>query len=158
MLIIKVMLCMLSAPGSRLHHPPEGCELTQRPNGLEEVPFWPLATSMCSWIVFPGVHPAHRNWEATPLVLICAKGRKNVICKCESIVPPTQTGPPITRVLQIPRMASMAFTEGMCHQDEPPTVWDGSSAKWKCRATDSKIKNFKRATVVPPSVIPFPTS
>lgn len=47
-----------------------------------------------------------------------------MIYKCESIVPPTQTGPPITRLFEILRMASMAFMEGMCHQDEPPTVGD----------------------------------
>lgn len=47
-----------------------------------------------------------------------------MIYTCESIVPPTQTGPPITRLFEILRVVSVALMEGMCHQDEPPTVGD----------------------------------
>lgn len=96
---------------------------------------------------------AHRNWEARLLVLICWRGRKNVICKCESIVPPTQTWPHISgssRCQEWPRH----LQKGICNQEGLRNVQGQCKIKmWKCRAPlstpCSKIKYFKTAAAGP---------
>lgn len=147
--ISKGMLCAVVTAWPR--SPTSETRAVSGLDGTAEVPFWPSATSMCSWIVFHDRPWAHRNWEATPLVLICGRGRKNVIYKCGGIVPPTQTWPPISRHFKIPRVPRTAFAEG----NVPPgwaTSFMGPSAKWKCRATCSKSMNFRRARAGPSSV------
>lgn len=89
---------------------------------------------------------AHRNWAATPLVLICARGRKNVIYQCESVVPPTQTQPHLSRLFEIPRRAWTAFTEEVGHQDGPCRLRDPAQSENAPPTLVRKIKNFRAAT------------